>query len=492
MIRNLFLPQKIGDYYLFKKRVVSFTITQHAIHALCITLHAQTKILNNVLSEPIAYDQYETADLAIITAIKKILIKIGSYNELLIVMDSSYAVFKELTIPLLDEEKISQIIGFELENYLPFPTQNAVFDFIITSQNTEKQTSDIIAVALQKEKVDYYVQLFTEAEIYVDIFCIDAFSIYDLYLTTASTINLEKASLLVITDNEKTTTVYIEGNKLKKIRILQENPSFQNDAWWKALTFTFESCVENWNGEKEIIFYGNYSQEYITKAKLIFSSPCTHISVETIAHKLNLLGITAEQNSLVANLAACLDLPITHRFNLKPSTHATETTTKMIRTYSTTIILMVLMYALFGIHAFMQIKKFSNASEIIKTSIMKDLKAALPSLKATSPSEAIRKAKAEITKEEDIWFAFSSQTRHSFLTYLFDLSTTIDREILGLHLKKMTFNKNGITLDGNVRSFDAVEELLKQLRNTNLFTQVPNLQKTEFSLPLTLINQEER
>ena len=75
---------------------------------------------------------------------------------------------------------------------------------------------------------------------------------------------------------------------------------------------------------------------------------------------------------------------------------------------------------------------------------------------------------------------------------MFDLSTTIDREILGLHLKKMTFNKNGITLDGNVRSFDAVEELLKQLRNTNLFTQVPNLQKTEFSLPLTLINQEER
>ena len=162
MIRNLFLPQKIGDYYLFKKRVVSFTITQHAIHALCITLHAQTKILNNVLSEPIAYDQYETADLAIITAIKKILIKIGSYNELLIVMDSSYAVFKELTIPLLDEEKISQIIGFELENYLPFPTQNAVFDFIITSQNTEKQTSDIIAVALQKEKVDGLMLFFME------------------------------------------------------------------------------------------------------------------------------------------------------------------------------------------------------------------------------------------------------------------------------------------------------------------------------------------
>ena len=92
---------------------------------------------------------------------------------------------------------------------------------------------------------------------------------------------------------------------------------------------------------------------------------------------------------------------------------------------------------------------------------------------------AARVGATEITKEEDIWFSFSSQTRHSFLTYLYDLSTMIDRDTLGLDLKKMTFNKNGITLDGSVRSFDAVEELIKQLKNTNLFTQVPNLQKTE-------------
>ena len=56
----------------------------------------------------------------------------------------------------------------------------------------------------------------------------------------------------------------------------------------------------------------------------------------------------------------------------------------------------------------------------------------------------------------------------------------------------MTFNKNGITIEGRVLSFDAVEELIKQLKRTNLFTQVPNLQKTDFVLPLTLANEEEQ
>ena len=187
-----------------------------------------------------------------------------------------------------------------------------------------------------------------------------------------------------------------------------------------------------------------------------------------------------------------LDLPITTRCNLQPSTKNIDITKTAIGNYITSSLLLLLLYGSFGFYAFFEIKKFSDTSEKIKSTIMKDLKTALPSLKATSAGESIRKAKAEITKEEDIWFSFSSQTRHSFLTYLYDLSTMIDRDTLGLDLKKMTFNKNGITLDGSVRSFDAVEELIKQLKNTNLFTQVPNLQKTEFSMPLTLINQEER
>jgi hypothetical protein len=491
MIHNIFLPQKIGDYYLFKKRIVSFSIFKESITALSMTLHARTKTINHVISEPILFDQYESADLAIIGTIKKIIENIGSYDELSVVMNSSYGIFKELTIPLLDEEKIAQIVGFELENFLPFPIANAVFDFIITEQNAATHTSDIFAVAIQKEKIDTCATLFSNAGINVNRFLVDVFNLYDLFLATSTP--SEKGRLVVTSDHEKTIALYLEKNKLKKIRILQEAAIHDNDAWWKAITFTFESCTENWIGEKEIIFYGNYSSEIIAKAEVVFSTNLTALPLTYIFEKLTLLGDTTQNNVNItlADLAATLDLPVTDGFNLKQENGLIETTLSAISNYITASVLLVLLYGSFGIHMSLEVQKFSKASEKVKIEIMKDLKSALPSLKATSPAEAIRKAKAEITKEEDIWFSFSSQTRHSFLTYLFNLSTIVDRQTLGLNLKKMTFNRNGIILDGNVKSFDAVEELIKQLKNTHLFTQVPNLQKTEFSMPLTLIDQEE-
>ncbi len=498
MIHNIFLPEKINDYYLFKKKIVSFTFSKETVSALCVTLHARTKVINEIITEKILYDNYETADLALLNTIKKIIDAIGSYTEVIVVINSDHAIFKELTIPLLDEEKISQVVKFELQEYLPFSVENAVFDFIITNQNKDTQTSDIFTVALQKEIIDTYTRLFLELEIKVDTFSIDAFDIYGLFLSTNNTID-EKAKLIVSSNEARTIILYLEKNILKKIRVLTESSSLNNtdnnnEDWWQNINFTLESCTQNWTGEKEIVFLGTYSSEFIDKATSQLNVPCIYNDIKKIIEKFSIEILKEDDKDVIslANLAASLDLPLTENFNLQITTKSADLSKNVVINYATITTLLIIIYTSLCLDAFFEIKKFKNESEKIKTSIVKDLKAALPSLKSNSASESIRKAKTEIAKEENIWFAFSSQTKHSFLTYLFELSTMIDRETLGLNLKKMTFNKNGIILDGNVRSFDAVEELIKQLKNTNLFVQVPNLQKTEFSMPLTLINQEER
>ncbi|NBP15134.1 hypothetical protein EBU95_12160 [bacterium] len=53
----------------------------------------------------------------------------------------------------------------------------------------------------------------------------------------------------------------------------------------------------------------------------------------------------------------------------------------------------------------------------------------------------------------------------------------------------MLINKNTITLEGNVRSFEAVEQFEAQLKETKLFSNVPDLQKVEFSVILPLDSQ---
>ena len=305
MIRNIFFPQKINDYYLFKKKVVSFTLSKQTVSAFCLILNARTKTITHDIHETIAYDQYESPELALTATIKKILSTIGSYNELIVVINSTHAIFKELTIPLIDEEKITQIIGFELENYLPFSINNAVFDFIITQQDIVAKNSTVFTVAIQKEIIDNYAQLFTDAGTKVDVFSIDAFNIYDLFVTTQNNIE-EKARLLVVSDNELTTAVYLEGKQLKKIRILEESPEYTNEAWWKTLNFTFESCTENWPKDKELIFYGNYSSEFLSKAKLLFPINCIDISIDSIINTMKIEGLVSEKQNTISlsNLAA--------------------------------------------------------------------------------------------------------------------------------------------------------------------------------------------
>ncbi len=140
-------------------------------------------------------------------------------------------------------------------------------------------------------------------------------------------------------------------------------------------------------------------------------------------------------------------------------------------------------------HTFLQIHKLSTAVESVKMSTVKELRKNFPTIKSNNLVEALKVAKNTVSKEEEIWFSFSNQTRRSFLKYLYVLSTKIERDTIGLNLKKLVINKDSIILEGSVRSFDAVNQLEQELKDTNLFKNIPDFQKTEFAQTLTLSTQ---
>jgi hypothetical protein len=65
------------------------------------------------------------------------------------------------------------------------------------------------------------------------------------------------------------------------------------------------------------------------------------------------------------------------------------------------------------------------------------------------------------------------------------LSKTLNREELGLQLKKMNLSYETMILEGTVRDFQALRVLEEGLKKTALFTTVPSLQNTQFSITLT-------
>ena len=108
---------------------------------------------------------------------------------------------------------------------------------------------------------------------------------------------------------------------------------------------------------------------------------------------------------------------------------------------------------------------------------------------AKSLSVALREAEEKVSEEEAIWFAFSQQTRVSFLKYLEKLSVAIDRKALGLKITKFIITQqepSSLTLEGEVKDFEALKVLERELKNTNLFLTIPSLQTTKFNVQMPL------
>lgn len=100
--------------------------------------------------------------------------------------------------------------------------------------------------------------------------------------------------------------------------------------------------------------------------------------------------------------------------------------------------------------------------------------------------KAVEEAQEKVEKEEELWFAFSRQTRFSFLKALQDLSSAIDKKALGLSLKKLVLTPNNIAIEGEVKGFPELKILEKELRESNLFIAVPPLQELKFNEKLFL------
>ncbi len=78
-----------------------------------------------------------------------------------ILFPSEEAVIKTLFFPLRDEEKISRVIRFEAEKFLPYPVEDAVIDFTVIDKS--KNGSNVLAAAAGKNTIGFYLGMFSEA-----------------------------------------------------------------------------------------------------------------------------------------------------------------------------------------------------------------------------------------------------------------------------------------------------------------------------------------
>ncbi|MCF7900425.1 hypothetical protein K9K77_02865, partial [Candidatus Babeliales bacterium] len=456
---NIFIPQTYGEKALLPLKTLSITFEEQKVIGTVFIQKGSSYSLVKTLSQDIDITK-NSKNVAQALALKELVLQVGSYDTLVTTISSSLVTFKELSLPFLDEEKIRMILPFEIEALLPFDTFHACIDFIVTKKHVEEKKSDIMVAAIQKKYIQELTDIFDQADLELSSITTNVIALYGIYARRKAT-NTGNTAFIELSQTESTIAFFVDG-QLKYIRSLQEpfDAKTNNELFWKKIIFTLQSFkADTATGEElhKIILFGDLWKDSMAIAEEKLNAPCQHFNIERFCAEAEIFiekNVSPSNISLIG-FAIGLSLPAGQFFSLRLSQFTKKESSLFAAQIITGSILIFLILALAGGYTFYQIHTLSREKDHSEKEILNILKKNFPSMKKNSSlSSALDEAYREIKKEEEIWSSLSQQTRQSFLYYLSTLSVNVEREVLGLNLKKLSINKNVLTLEGSVRNFE--------------------------------------
>lgn len=533
MILDIFLPERIGSYYVLPKRIIGLEITKHYIYATQIYIAGNQVIVEKCIDEFLDPNTQVPYDQKVIESLKKIHQSLDRYDEIRVSLNSSVVLFKELLLPFSEHDKIALVINYELEPLLPFPLHNAAIDFIITNKDIESPQANILVAVVQKNYILDQLRYFNDADIKLSAITVDMFDLYALYRTIPLYAKKKGDVVLIDLSLDTTKIAYIIDGQLKLIRTLPKGLIFiaktvgskrgisgketlekiirfglNNDtnqdhmdelrssynSFFSDIQFTLESfntqlARPSKKDDVAILFLSEGAQinGVIDFAQEFLSLPCSLFDPYELIKSNIVTSKNAQKipNSHTISLSTALSGIQYEQFNLLENDLKPSFSNKFIKQFFTSIALLLCIFIGLISHTVIQKNRLGKASinmerEVINSLGERDL------TDAKSLNKAVEDAQEKVEKEEQLWFAFSRQTRFSFLKTLQDLSTSLDKKALGLSLKKLVITPNNVLIEGEVKGFPELKILERELRESQLFITVPPLQELKFNEKLFL------
>ena len=534
IIKDVFLPERIQSYYLFSKIVIGIEINKTHIIATKARVSGKTSTIETIIEEQIPEEVADSQISATSLALQRIFAKIGSYDEIRTVLASSVVIFKELKLPFVSREQIKMVIAFEIEPLLPFPLRDAAIDFIITRTIPEEKSSEIVVTATQKSHIAQHIHLFEQIGIKPSTIIVDMIALYNLYKQMDATVQLSGGTALINLTTQSTTILFMLNTQLKLVRTLpkgiialtrhiaqeqQKTPQEIMDYilrfgvettpdehsiateksitdWWESINFTLTSLsTQLLNREviSKIIFLGRGA---LIPGLLPFISKKTGIACELLnaEHISNTAHFTLKNKNLVTPINAisassALLTEMVADYNLIQQEFVAPNNRLLLTQLIMYLVLTLTLFATLITHYYLQTSKLRKEITNSEQEALSQLKENLKTIEEddTDLEEAITTANAELEVLQKRWFAFSNQSRTSFLQYLFELSK-IDHKALGLKVDRLTIDDGFIILKADVKDHEALKILQQSLSQSPLFSAVESPETLQFTIRITLAN----
>jgi len=520
MLKDIFIPTKIGSYYISYKKVLAFELNTTLVQASLLSFAGNKIVIENSMSITLQDEN----QLSIVNAIKKITTTIGTYDEVVTSFIRSTIVFKELVLPFIGREKIKMIVGYEVESLLPFPLDEAVIDFMITDENKEKSQSTILVAAVRQSDLDNQMDYFENAGVKVDIITIDMFALYDFYMHGAYVLQSQTSVLLIDFGIDAIRILYIQQGILKSVRLISYGLAgmmnrIDNETSALIQHRILDGLLQHHGHEEQdrmnyevsqkiivdfckqimlsISFFQKQTPDFITPSKIVCVGLGTEIPsfleqvtvhckipVEILDIKKNLLKnniIIHKKSKIDARHSASviIGLSAAHYGDVNFLVYKQNVARNSLLNKQLLSIILISCAAIVGVYFYSQYQlriwdmEYNKSKKEMSIKLKEQMDVDTKGMKRINDIVAAAQSKLEQAKK--VCFSFSP-SNHSFLRYLQELSSKIDRQSLGLDLKKLSIHDKEITLQGKVKDFDVLEtfaEELMELKNFTLKSKLP-------------------
>ena len=113
-IQDLFIPEKINNYYIFPQRIIGFDIGKRFIVATQLYINGSSAVIEKIIMRQLPSGSADHTKYTV-AIIKDIIAQCDRYDAVYSVLPSLYVVLKNLTVPFTGKEKINLIINYEVE-----------------------------------------------------------------------------------------------------------------------------------------------------------------------------------------------------------------------------------------------------------------------------------------------------------------------------------------------------------------------------------------
>ncbi|MFC1859497.1 PilN domain-containing protein [Thermodesulfobacteriota bacterium] len=399
--------------------------------------------------------------------------------------------YRNIQIPFKQEKKIRQILPFELEPMMPFAIEDLIIDFQSVKFNEPAIQTDLIAVTVEKSKLETYLEILDSFAINPEIVTIGCFSsaLCLLHFADASE-KLEKWVLADVED-DKCTVFNILSEKIGLVRSFSINsdPSRRIETLCADIKRTFHAVEDIfqqdfWPDKILVTGSGLYQKSIEAEMEQRLDIPVKAINLMQdldIGGKLQpspVLEPALYNNAIALALTEIMGIKGLNfrKGPFAPKKQWAEHKTSFIKTGMIAAVLLILALT----NTIQETRTLSQKIDRLDKQIIDIFKGTFPEVnKIVDPLHQMRVKMKEAHKN-----SLSSTDAVKSIRAI-DILNTISTLIpakTDVDFGTLVIGKDNVLINGNTDTFNSVDDMKNRLEKANLFQKVTissaNLEKS--------------